>query len=347
VGCAVLLVLQRRTGATQTNSRATAAVTWATLSLLSLGAFSTLAQFLFGTAFLSYWFYSTAYLTIYVIVVFAGAMRILLGSEVNGRTGLMLTTACVAAAAFAAPILTRSIDPKSVFFILVGVAGLFLATLTAVVLSLRPSLSAWLQNFGALMVAAVPLWVLSANPDTRHIYLDRSLSFRDAALTAEDADEFILATLRGRYPIFWYLQNTNPGAATRAHDWKIPSEGIYPLFFNDRWLNFGLFDMVWSFYYTGQVDMLSKASSFSDSNPDWLSFGCIWNFSSIVVISSYTEDERRAADRLHELFDTELALRDHLNVTHGSFNLYISVFDVVNPGRPHLQQPIRDGACAR
>jgi hypothetical protein len=302
---------------------------WTVLSLLAVAAPLVYSDAFLGTVYLSYWFYSS-YLVVCTIVISSVMLALLVpaGTGRLGRFVVCFICICGAALAVLLPLATQGMDPDRLHL---GAVSLIGGTTSILGLWLAgdrrirvPDLRAGL----AALAVVIPPLILNLNPDTRHVFVYQDPSFRDAAFTANEADDFIIGSLHGRTPFFWYYRDKYSKTANNSVDFNLPRNGTYPGWFLRRRYT-GILDQIWGRYYTGQLLGLDDLETIPDWDPILRQKT---RPTAIVVLSQDQGDGDRVIQSARALYGAELALIDHKLISHGSSVVYVWVLDVVYGG---------------
>jgi hypothetical protein len=334
VGSAIIIA-QKRLSQSPADSRVVALVVWSTLCLIMMSALMAVSDVIIGTSYFTYWFY-ICHLGIFTTIIFAGAIR-LFSPSVGGRFMQFGGDAAIVFFAIVSTILpglSRAYAPTDNIFLVAGPVGTATTVLALTFLlrfTGRPPAAASL----VCILTVVPLLILSLNPDTRHVYADKNVSYRDAMQAAHEADDFILANVQETHPFFWYSRIGYNAAHPASHGWGIPDGGIYPLTFMGRRMQLDFLDTIWFFYYIlfTNLDFFSNAQSLLESNPSWNILHASPLPITLVVLSHDPDDGVRARNRLIALYDAKMTMKAQRKIVHGDFAAYISIFDVTDVGR--------------
>jgi hypothetical protein len=334
VGLAIFIA-RKRLSQSAADSRVVALIVWSTLSLIMTSALMAASDVMLGTSYFTYWFY-ICHLGIFTTIIFAGAIR-LFSPPVVGRGMRYRGDAAIVFFAIVSTILpglSRAYAPNDNIFLVAGPAGTATAVL-ALMLLIRFTGHQPAATALVCVLTVVPLLILSLNPDTRHVYADKNVSYGDAMQAAHEADDFILANVQATHPFFWYNRISYNGAHPAPHGWGIPDGGIYPLTFMGRRMELDFLDTIWFFYYvlSTNLDFLSNAQSLLESNPTWNILHASPLPVTLVILSHDPDDGMRARNRLTALYDAKLTMRAQRKIVHGDFAAYISVLDVTDVGR--------------
>lgn len=337
-----IFIARRRLSHSPADSRVVALIVWSTLSLIMMSALVAVSDVVIGTSYFTYWFY-ICYMGIFTTIIFAGAIR-LFSPPTAGRSVQFGCDAAIVLFAMVSTILpglSRAYGPNDDIFLVAGLAGTATAVSALMLLirfTGRPPAAAAL----VCVLTVVPLIILALNPDTRHIYADKNVSYGDAMQAAHEADDFILANVQGTHPFFWYNRLSYNAAHPASHGWRIPDGGIYPLTFMGGRMELDFLDTIWFFYYVlfTNLDFFSNAQSLAESNPAWKILRASPPPITLVILSHDPDDDMRARDRLIALYEAKLTMRAQRKIVHGDFAAYISIFDVTDVGRA---APIKKG----
>ena len=335
VGLAIFFA-RKRLSQSSADSRVVALIVWSTLSLIMMSALMAVSDVIIGTSFFAYWFY-TCYLGIFTIIIFAGAIRLFSPSVVGlPGTQFKVDAAIVFFATLSTilPGLSRAYAPNDNIFLVASLAATATAVLALMLLirfTEHPPAAAAL----VCVLTVAPLLILSLNPDTRHVYADKSVSYGDAMQAAHEADDFILANVQGTHPFFWYNRISYNAAHPASHGWGIPDGGIYPLTFMGGRMELDFLDTIWFFYYVlfTNLDFFSNAQSLLELNPTWSTLHASPLPVTLVILSHDSDDGMRARNRLIALYDAKMTMKAQRKIVHGDFVAYISIFDVTDVGR--------------
>ena len=334
VGLAIF-IFRKRLCQSSADSRAVALIAWSASSLIMMGVLMAASDIFIGTSYFTYWFY-ICYLGIFTTIIFAGAIRLF--SPPDSERGMQISVdAGIVSFAILSTILpgiSRVYAPNNSIFLVAGLAGMATIVLALALLirfTWRPPTTAAL----VCVLTAAPLLILSLNPDTRHVYADRKISFGDAVQAAQEADDFILANVEGTHPFFWYNRASYNAAHPASHGWGIPDAGVYPLNFMGRRMDLDFLDTVWFFYYVlfTNLDFFSDAKSLSQSNPAWNTLHASPMPITLVILSHDPDDSVRARARLGTLYSAQMTMKAQRKIVHGDFAVYVSIFDVTDVGR--------------
>jgi 4-amino-4-deoxy-L-arabinose transferase-like glycosyltransferase len=334
VGLAIFIA-RKRLSQSSADSRVVALIVWSTLSLVMTSALMAGWDVFIGTSFFTYWFY-ICHLGIFTIIIFAGAIRLFSPPMVGRSLQFKVDAAIVFFATLSTilPGLTRAYAPNDNIFLVASLAGTATAVLALMLLirfTEHPSAAAVL----VCVLTVAPVLILALNPDTRHVYADKSVSYGDAMQAAHEADDFILANVQGTHPFFWYNRNSYNAAHPASHGWGIPDGEIYPLTFMGGRMELDFLDTIWFFYYVlfTNLDFFSNARSLSESNPTWNTLHASPLPITLVILSNDSDDGMRARNRLTALYDAKITMKAQRKIGHGDFAAYISIFDVTDVGR--------------
>jgi 4-amino-4-deoxy-L-arabinose transferase-like glycosyltransferase len=334
VGLAIFIA-RKRLSRSPDDSRVVILIVWSTLSLIMMSALMAGSDVFIGTSFFTYWFY-ICHLGVFTIIIFAGAIRLFSPPMVGRSLQFKVDAAIVffATLSMILPGLTRAYAPNDNIFLVASLAGTAAAVL-ALMLLLRftehPPAAAVL----VCVLTVAPVLVLALNPDTRHVYADKNVSYRDAMQAAHEADDFILANVQGTHPFFWYNRNGYNATHPASHGWGIPDGEIYPLTFMGGRMELDFLDTIWFFYYVlfTNLDFFSHARSLLESNPTWNTLHASPLPITLVILSNDSDDGVRARNRLTALYDAKITMKAQRKIGHGDFAACISIFDVTDVGR--------------
>ena len=337
VGLAIFIA-RKQLAQSSADRRVVALIVWSTLSLIMASALIAASDVIIGTSFFTYWFYM-CYLGVFTTVIFTSAIRLFSPSAVGSGIQYKFDAAIVffVAVSTTLPGLSRAYPPNNNIFLVVGLAG------TATSVSVLMLLIIFRKNQPAAaalvcFMTMIPLLILSVNPDTRHIYADKTVSFGDAMQAANEADDFILANVQGTHPFFWYNRTSYNTAHPASHGWGIPDGGIYPLTFMGGRMDLDFLDTIWFFYYVlfTNLDFFSNARSLLESNPTWKILQATPLPITLVVLSHDPDDGARARNRLTTLYDAKMTMKAQRKIVHGGFAAYVSIFDITDVGRARV-----------
>jgi 4-amino-4-deoxy-L-arabinose transferase-like glycosyltransferase len=334
VGLAIFIA-RKRLSRSPADSQVVGLIAWSTFSLVMMSALMAVSDIIMGTSYFTYWFY-ICHLGIFTTIIFVSAIRLFSPPHVERGTQISIDAAIVSFAIISTilPGLSRVYTPNDSIFLVAGLAGTAAAVLALVLLirfTRRPPAAAAL----VCVLTVVPLLILSLNLDTRHVYADTRVSYRDAMQAAHEADDFILANVEGTHPFFWYNRTSYNAAHPGSHGWRIPDAGIYPLNFMGGRMDLDFLDTVWFFYYVlfTNLDFFSDAQSLSQSNPAWNILHASPMPITLVILSHDPDDSERARARLGTLYSAQMTMKAQRKIVHGDFAVYVSIFDVTDVGR--------------